>query len=363
MDGQDIQSHLDTMSKLWEGALAAGVAIPDDKFCHVLRSSFPSSWALFIATLVTIGDPIVLEASLLAFVDLRGQSSKLASSTSTTALMSSVVKCTNCGKDNHTFDRCYQKGGGAKNSAPHWWKTRQQSRPPHGNTPRAKVAATDIKPLSGIPSAPVQDITTFTATHAHLSRNPFRQQMNPFRQNPTDQTHYATHDTVNHATPDYHLFVASVGSRSDASCRVSTYADSGASHHYFMDRLDFETYTEISPVMGQGAGKDSTFQIIGVGSVRKDIVMDGRWQRVIFTNVVHAPDLTVNLISISQLDAEGVFVQVGNGAMVFINGSGVPFMCRTSTSGNLYELNLLPCTTSDLGEPPIATGGRGGITQ
>ena len=70
MDGQDVQSHLDTMSKLWEGALATGVAIPDNEFCHVLRSSFPSSWVLFITTLVTIGDPVVLEASLLAFADL-----------------------------------------------------------------------------------------------------------------------------------------------------------------------------------------------------------------------------------------------------------------------------------------------------
>ena len=85
--------------------------------------------------------------------------------------------------------------------------------------------------------------------------------------------------------------------------------------------------------MGQGTGKDSTFQIIGVGSVRKDIVMDGRWQRVVFTNAVHAPNLAANLISISRLDAEGVFVQVGNGAMVFINGSGVLFMRGTSTSG------------------------------
>lgn len=135
---------------------------------------------------------------------------------------------------------------------------------------------------------------------------------------------------------------------------MSTYADSGASHHYFVNRSDFETYTEISSVTGQGAGRDSTFQIISVGSVRKDVMMGGKRRRIIFANAVHAPDLAANLISISQLDAEGVFVQVGNGMMVFADGSGEPFMRGTSTSGNLYELNLLPCTNNDSSDPPVA---------
>jgi len=153
-------------------------------------------------------------------------------------------------------------------------------------------------------------------------------------------------------TSDFHLFVALVSSGPCASPAGTTYADSGASHHYFVDRSDFKDYMEISPVTGRGAGKDSTFQIVGIGSVQKDVVMDGRQQRVTFTNAVHAPGLAANLVSISRLDAEGVFVRVGNGMMVFTDGAGLPFMRGVSTSGNLYELELLPCAQSDA--PPIA---------
>ena len=34
--------------------------------------------------------------------------------------------------------------------------------------------------------------------------------------------------------------------------------------------------------------------------------------------------------------------------------AGVSWAGRHPDTGNLYELNLLPCTTSDLGEPPVA---------
>ncbi|KAF9642706.1 hypothetical protein BDM02DRAFT_3071330, partial [Thelephora ganbajun] len=81
----------------------------------------------------------------------------------------------------------------------------------------------------------------------------------------------------------------------------ATYTDSGASHHYFVDRSDFNAYTEISPVTGQGAGRGSTFQIIGVGSVHKDVVIDGKRRRIVFRDAVHAPDLAANLASISRL--------------------------------------------------------------
>ena len=334
-DGHDIQSHIDDMSKLWEAALAVGVKIEDEEFCHILRSSFPPSWALLLTTLITVNDPAALESSLLAFADFGGpHSSKPVQSTSSTALLSSsiVIQCTNCGKKNHTSDRCYQKGGGAEHSAPRWWRERQRlAQDKHS----AKIATNDDGTR-----APVPSVTAFTATHTQQS--PY----NPFRR--TDPTG----PTTAYATSDFHLFVASVGSRLGPGQRITTYADSGASHHYFVDRSDFDTYMEISPVTGQGAGKDSTFQIVGIGSVQKDVVVDGRRQRVTFANAVHAPSLAANLISISRLDAEGVFIRVGNGAMVFTDGKGQPFMRGISTSGNLYELDLLPCAESDT--PPIA---------
>ena len=36
IDRHDLQSHLDNMSELWGDAVAAGVEIGDEKFCHIL---------------------------------------------------------------------------------------------------------------------------------------------------------------------------------------------------------------------------------------------------------------------------------------------------------------------------------------
>ena len=340
VDGRDVQAHLDLMLRLWEKALSVGVSIPDDEFCHLLRASFPPSWALFVATLIAENDPGALEASLLAFADLRGSSSKPVSPTSSTALISTVVKCTNCGRTNHSFEKCFRKGGGSEHSAPHWWKARQQGGGSSQGTPNARVATVEATPSGTYSSLdPAQNIAAFTASHSPSPSNPFRRQTNPFHRSDADPGSYAT--------SDYHLFVASVGSGSHTGRPIATYADSGASHHYFVDRSDFDTYAEIAPVTGQGVGRDSTFQIVGVGSVQKDVVVDGKRRRVTFTNAVHAPDLAANLVSISRLDADGVFVQVGNGVMVFTDGSGSPFMRGTSTSGNLYELDLLSCAGLD----------------
>ena len=71
-----------------------------------------------------------------------------------------------------------------------------------------------------------------------------------------------------------------------------------------MNRLDFSPYMEISPITGQGAGKDSMFKIVGVRSVRKDVIMDGKRQSVTHRNVAHTPDLAANLVSISRLNAD-----------------------------------------------------------
>ena len=307
-DGKDVQSHLDSMSKLWQEALAVGVRIEDTEFCHILRSSFPPSWAILIATLVPVEDPISLEASLLAFADLRGTPSRPTAPTSSTALLSSTTKCTNCGKDNHTFEKCFRKGGGSENSAPHWWRTRNQGSSSQ-DQPRAKVATVDAPPQ------PIPDIAAFAAHHHVRPNNPLVRPNNPFVRSNNPFIH--SNNPFNHfnhsgspSTSDYHLFVASIETNTSTHRRVATYADSGASHHYFVNRSDFSTYMEISPITGQGAGKDSTFKIVGVGSVQKDVIVDGKRQSVIFRNVAHAPDLAANLVSISRLDADGAVILV-----------------------------------------------------
>ena len=166
-NGHDLQLHLDNMTQLWQNALAVGVGIPDGEYCHILRSSFPPNWALLITTLIMVTNPVILESSLLAYADIWGQSghsSRPALPTSSTALMSSTIVCTNCGKGNHTFEKCYRKGGGAEHPAPPWWRTRQQASQSQGQ-PKAKIATIDTTSLCPADSH-THDIVAFTTTHA-----------------------------------------------------------------------------------------------------------------------------------------------------------------------------------------------------
>ena len=52
---------------------------------------------------------------------------------------------------------------------------------------------------------------------------------------------------------------------------------------------------------------------------------------------------------------------MANGGMVFLNQLGLLFMCGAVTSGNLYELNLLPCAGQ--GTPPTALLSTTGIVD
>ena len=164
-DGHDLQSHLDKMTMSWEDASAAGAKIPDDEFCHILRASFPPRWAPLLATLFTVGDPIFLESSLLAFAGTWGQPPKPRSPTSSTIPASSFARCTNCGK-----------GGGAEHSAPHRWRTRDQVQRPQG-PPRAKTAPVD----TSIPSSYPLDSSTHSIASPSATAQPWSP-YNPFRQ-------------------------------------------------------------------------------------------------------------------------------------------------------------------------------------
>jgi hypothetical protein len=71
----------------------------------------------------------------------------------------------------------------------------------------------------------------------------------------------------------------------------------------------------------------STFDIIGLGTVLKDVVApDGRSHIIILQNVIHAPSLTANLISISRLDRVGLTMEIGGGSIVFLDKRRVPLM-------------------------------------
>ncbi|KAJ6475192.1 hypothetical protein DFH09DRAFT_851719, partial [Mycena vulgaris] len=74
-----------------------------------------------------------------------------------------------------------------------------------------------------------------------------------------------------------------------------------------------EDFTEYYPVQREGkAAEGSMFRILVTGVVRKTIPYQGQ-KKELTLNALHTPDITVNLISISKLDAGGYSVEFGQG--------------------------------------------------
>jgi hypothetical protein len=80
----------------------------------------------------------------------------------------------------------------------------------------------------------------------------------------------------------------------------------------------------VPPLQGHAAG-GSTFDIIGLGTVLKDVIApDGHSRTIILQNFIHVPSLTANLISISRLDRVGLTMEIGGGSIVFLDKNRIP---------------------------------------
>ena len=133
---------------------------------------------------------------------------------------------------------------------------------------------------------------------------------------------------------------------------ILTYADSAASDHCFVDAKDF---TEYKPVERKGAtasGED--FAIAGVGTVRKSVMVDGRWVTLSFSDALHTPDLAHNLISIGCLDRRGCSVSFGGGKAIFVDPKGAKFMVGSAV-GTMYQIELQPTPPTAFATPRSLT--------
>jgi hypothetical protein len=187
----------------------------------------------------------------------------------------SDVKCSNCSRSGHLAADCFRKGGGKEGQYPAWWKGKKDTDPP-------------VK-----------------TTSANAS--------------------------VGHIAQSYAL------SATSKSRRRGTYADSAATDHFFRERADFLTYTPCTRE-GQSSELETPLQILGVGRVRKIFTHEGHNVELIFENALHCPNITYDLVSISEIDKKGYRVEFGGGLAKFFSPDGVHFLTGTATDG----LYLLP---------------------
>jgi gag-polypeptide of LTR copia-type len=188
---QDLREHLDKMSTLWGNANAVGADIRDHKYCHILHRSLPINWGPFVGTLFGHEDPVELEGHLLSYHDWYVAHASTAPVTSAWALLAdSSIICNNCWKVSHTRDQCWAPGGGAEGKMPK-----------HGIRKNGKMASQGT-------SGPV-------AAHISVMDEVAEPDLPPPSANLID------------------LLIAITDVESVVTPAWKTYADSGASYHYF----------------------------------------------------------------------------------------------------------------------------------
>ena len=97
---------------------------------------------------------------------------------------------------------------------------------------------------------------------------------------------------------------------------LTTYADSAASDHFFIDISDFELYEPYTRKSGSTAKNSRSFTICGKGNVRKCCIYNGRVITLLFKDALHCPTLSHNLIAIKKLNAGGCYAVFRGGGLL-----------------------------------------------
>jgi transposase InsO family protein len=128
--------------------------------------------------------------------------------------------------------------------------------------------------------------------------------------------------------------------------------DSGASTHIAAQRKDFVTYQELPPSNITGIG-ENTVTAIGKGNVRLNTTIDGRTFNIELKDVLHSPDLSNNLISISRLDDAGCAARFGSGKVTFEDPKGNVFAKGTKL-GRLYLMDVKTSAVTSTAQAHVA---------
>jgi hypothetical protein len=118
--------------------------------------------------------------------------------------------------------------------------------------------------------------------------------------------------------------IALVAGQKDSSLWI---LDSGASDHYVSNRSGFIEYTKKDGEVRVGSGE--VLAVHGVGTVAITTEIDGEQITVKLSNVYHVPEITMNLISLSQLKKKTCKI------VDYENGIGIEYEGKPILVGNM----------------------------
>jgi len=118
--------------------------------------------------------------------------------------------------------------------------------------------------------------------------------------------------------------------------------DSGASDHCFANKSFFISYSPLNQnISGLSAGINSTFNILGRGTVKFKTRVEGTLRSITLNNAMYTLDLQSNLISVSRLlekETDAIFSVTDNS--VSIKMPSRPIIFSTTKKGNLFYVDV-----------------------
>ncbi|KAL7278428.1 hypothetical protein ACG7TL_007425 [Trametes sanguinea] len=349
--GSDIEAHVAAMCQAWQLALNAGAIVPASDFTVYLCNSLPASMEPLVAHLLDNEHPEYVMKQIKAIYTnslmRAGIAATLSNTVTTTGAFAnlsnnafvawSTIVCDWCGWNAHTRDRCYCPGGGMAGQQPTTWKT--EPRPKKGSPcdVMMKEALAMIKPTSQPANvAHAANLTTSTSTTEAVSSTSATAA--------SVTTHAFVTALVTETVGPKPLYDAT----QEPMTNIHAFADTGASHHYFTDRRHFTNYRTTSTMTGNAAKRGSTFEIAGIGDVSFIIRAEGRAVQILLRDVLHAPDLSANLVSVARIDRGGYRIEISEGRML-VYEKGSPSLCFTGqrTASDLYKIDIAQVLVDD----------------
>jgi len=218
-------------------------------------------------------------------------------------------RCQYCNKKGHTEGVCYQKHGYPVGHPLHG-KDKNSPHPPHAHFAYSAVVVDELAP----------------AGPAAIAASP-----------------YAAENTSAILSAVQYLPAPSSGAGSNQVATTEWWIDSGASQHICGVAEWFATY---QPVKNRTVALANGHRIaaVGRGDIHVDLQLNGRLETGIFRDVLHAPGMAYNLLSVTRLTEAGLNVHF-NGKECIIrskDGRVIGRATREQGSTSMYAIHVRP---------------------
>ena len=301
-EGESMRDHLTGMTELKERLAEMSVEISDQSFVTYIRTSLsltPTFRPLFIALSAAARKSekpltsseliwhLTEEATSTAVEDninksnaamATQQQSQKGKGKGRESKSKDERHCTNCSKDGHTKDQCWEKGGGKEGQGPcKWWEKSKKKDESNGSS------------------------NANTTNKAEMTENMAFTTIGPSCEDDEDFALTITSDF----SPEAHSTFITPG----------VIIDSGATAHFSPNRSKFLNYQEITPEPIQATDR-RTFNALVKGDIKIELPMGNneKLTPVLLKDIHYSPNMAFTIVSVSQMDRAGLrlLIQGGN---------------------------------------------------